>query len=62
MLYYSGTADHELFDLRSVVATVEVCNLVNPFSLNFYVASTCNFAGPSHIEAARLTSEGGAGD
>jgi hypothetical protein len=48
MLNYSGTTDHELFDLRLVLAMVEVCDLINAFSLNFCVASTCNFAGP-HI-------------
>jgi hypothetical protein len=60
MLDYSGTTDHELFNLRLVVATVKVYNLVNLFSLNFYVTSTCNFARPPHIEVARLTSEEGA--
>ena len=51
---------HELFDLKSVVATVEVCDLVNPFLLNFCVASRCNFTGPPHSEVAGLASEEGA--
>jgi hypothetical protein len=59
MLDYSGTANHELFDLRSVVTIVEVYDLINLFSLNFYVTSTCNFAGPLYIEVTRLISKEG---
>ena len=44
----------ELFDLRAVVATVKACDLANPFLLDFCVASTCNFAGPPHIEVCRI--------
>ena len=52
---------HELFDFRSVIAIVEVCDLVNPFLLNFCVASTCNFAAPPPLsEVAGLISEEGA--
>jgi hypothetical protein len=60
MLNYSNTINHELFNLKLIITTIKVYNLINPFSLNFYIISMCNFSKPLYIKVTRLIFKGSA--
>jgi hypothetical protein len=60
MLNYSNTINHELFNLKLIITTIKVYNLINPFSLNLYVTNTCNFTKPLYTKVTRLTFKEGA--
>jgi hypothetical protein len=60
MLNYFNIINYKLFNLKSVITIIKVYNLINLFSLNFYITSTCNFARPLYIKVTRLIFKEGA--